>query len=58
MNKIKVKFYDIVWEENNNDLPDELVVNVDGNIDLDQYGADVISDKTGFLVVEFLYKRL
>jgi len=37
----------------NSDLPSEMIVEVDGIIDIDQEIADAISDKTGWCVGSF-----
>lgn len=55
--KLRVLFYNIYFEEKN-DLEDRIVLEVDKGVDLDQYGADLISEATGFLVSSFLYEIL
>jgi hypothetical protein len=40
------------------DLPSKLVLDVDKDIDIDQEGADILSDKMGFCVESFNFKIL
>jgi len=64
---MKVKVTDIVydtrdicdghqWDQNELDLPSEMIVEVDGIIDVESEIADAISDRTGWCVEGFNYE--
>lgn len=64
---MKVKVTDIVydtrdicdghkWDQNELELPSEMIVEVDGIIDIESEVADAISDKTGWCVEGYNYE--
>lgn len=55
---MKVHFYDIVWDTDSEkiDLPTELMLEVEDDLDLSLEGAGILSDETGFLVESFSFK--
>jgi hypothetical protein len=64
---MKIKVTDIVydtrdicdghqWDQNELDLPSEMIVEVDGIIDVESEIADAISDKTGWCVEGYNYE--
>ena len=64
---MKVKVTDIVydtrdicdghkWDQNELELPSEMIVEVDGIIDIESEIADTISDKTGWCVEGYNYE--
>jgi hypothetical protein len=65
---MKIKVTDIVYDIDidddssqfvlNSDLPSEMIVEVDGIIDVESEIADAISDKTGWCVQGFNYEIL
>ncbi len=65
---MKVKVTNIVYDTDidddssqfvlNSDLPSEMIVEVDGIIDVESEIADVISDKTGWCVQDYNYEIL
>jgi len=58
---IKVKVTDIVYDtdgESDLDLPNGMIVEVDGIIDIESEVADAISDKTGWCVSGYNYEIL
>ena len=58
---MKVRFFNIDWDTDGEevDLPLEAYVpNVDDDIDLENDGADVLSDKYGWCVNSFSYEIL
>jgi len=57
---MKVKVTGIVYDTDGEsvDLPSEMIVEVDGIIDIDQEIADAISDKTGWCVGSYNYEIL
>jgi hypothetical protein len=65
---MKVKVTNIVYDTDidddssqfvlNSDLPSEMIVEVDGIIDVESEIADAISDKTGWCVQGFNYEIL
>jgi hypothetical protein len=57
---MRIKVTDIVYDTDGEsvDLPSEMIVNVDGIIDIDQEIADAISDKTGWCVGSYNYEIL
>ena len=65
---MKVKVTDIVYDIDidddssqfvlNSDLPSEMIVEVDGIIDVESEIADAISDRTGWCVQGFNYEIL
>jgi hypothetical protein len=65
---MKIKVTDIVYDTDidddssqfvlNSDLPSEMIVEVDGIIDVESEIADAISDKTGWCVQGFNYEIL
>jgi len=57
---MKYKITNIVYDTDGEsvDLPSEMIVNVDGIIDIDQEIADAISDKTGWCVGSYNYEIL
>jgi len=65
---MKVKVTDIVYDTDidddssqfvlNSDLPSEMIVEVDGIIDVESEIADAISDRTGWCVQGFNYEIL
>jgi len=46
------------WDQNELDLPSEMIVEVDGIIDVESEIADAISDRTGWCVEGFNYEIL
>ena len=57
---MKVRFFDIRWdidEGDEPDLPSECVLEVDDDIDLDEEGADALSDKYGWCVLALVRGR-
>ena len=62
---MKVRFYDISWDTSDNsddttppDLPNECCLDVDDDVDLEESGADKLSDEFGFCVYSFNYEVL
>ena len=65
---MKIKVTDIVYDTDidddsttfvlNSDLPSEMIVEVDGIIDVESEIADAISDRTGWCVQGFNYEIL
>jgi hypothetical protein len=57
---MKIKVTNIIYDTDGEsvDLPSEMIVNVDGIIDIDQEIADAISDKTGWCVGSYNYEIL
>jgi hypothetical protein len=63
---MRVRFYDIDWDTSNDDgevpspqecgLPTTCTLDVENDTDLDEEGADVLSDKYGFCVFGFCYE--
>lgn len=64
---MKIKVTDIVydtrdicdghkWDQNELELPSEMIVEVDGIIDIESEIADTISDKTGWCVEGYNYE--
>ena len=63
-----VKFSDIQWDTSDSsdeineapipELPKEVVLEVDADTDIEEEGADVLSDKYGFCVFGFSYEIL
>lgn len=63
---MKVRFYEIEWDTSTDDeematieppsLPLETVLEVDDDTDLEDNGADVLSDKYGFCVFSFEFE--
>ncbi len=49
---MKVKFFDISWDTDGEraDLPSEVTLTVDDDTDLEEQGADILSDKFGWCV--------
>ena len=53
---MKVLFSNIEWDtdgEENLDLPESVILEVDSTTDLENEGADVLSDKYGYCVFSF-----
>ena len=58
---MKIKVNNIVYDtgdESDLDLPTEMIVNVDGVIDIESEIADAISDSTGWCVEGYNYEIL
>jgi hypothetical protein len=58
---MKVHFYNIDFDTDNQevfDLPTELTLEVDSDVDVSLEGADYISDETGFCVNSFNFEIL
>ena len=58
---MKIKVTNIVYDtgdESDLDLPTEMIVNVDGVIDIESEIADAISDNTGWCVEGYNYEIL
>lgn len=58
---MKVHFYNIDLDSDNRkifDLPTELTLEIDEDVDVSLEGANLISDETGFLVNSFNFKIL
>jgi hypothetical protein len=58
---MKIKVTNIVYDtgdESDLDLPTEMIVNVDGVIDIESEIADAISDSTGWCVEGYNYEIL
>ena len=58
---MKIKVTNIVYDtdgESISDLPTEMIVNVDGVIDVESEIADAISDNTGWCVESYNYEIL
>jgi hypothetical protein len=58
---MKIKVTNIVYDtdgESISDLPTEMIVNVDGVIDIESEIADAISDNTGWCVESYNYEIL
>jgi heme/copper-type cytochrome/quinol oxidase subunit 2 len=55
---MKVHFYNINYDTDGEsiDLPTELTLEVDDDIDVSLEGADLISDETGFCVNSFNFE--
>jgi hypothetical protein len=56
---VKVRFSSIVWDtegEKELGLPTECILDVDAGLDLEQVGADVLSDAYGWCVQSFDYE--
>jgi hypothetical protein len=57
---MRIKVTNIVYDTDGEsvDLPSEMIVNVDGVIDIESEIADSISDRTGWCVTSFQYKTI
>ena len=58
---MKIKVTNIVYDtdgESIPDLPTEMILNVDGDIDIESEIADAISDNTGWCVEGYSYEIL
>jgi len=58
---MRVRFYNIDLDSDNQkifNLPTELILEVDSDIDVSLEGADYISDETGFCVNSFNFEIL
>ena len=57
---MKVRFYDIEFETDGQELEiaNELTTQVPADTNLDEEGAEVISNETGYLVLAFQYEVL
>lgn len=55
---MKVTFNNIIWDTDGEcvDLPSTVTLDVDSDIDVSLEGADVLSDKYGFCVLEFTFE--
>jgi len=53
---MKVIFSDIEWDSDDNSLPLLVTVNVDDAIDVEQNGADILSDEYGYCVHCFSFE--
>jgi hypothetical protein len=53
----QIKFFDIQWEidDSDIDLPENVEVIVNADFDVDNDGADFLSDEFGYLVLSFKY---
>ena len=47
-----------IWDQNELELPSEMILEVDGVIDIESEIADAISDKTGWCVSSYNYEIL
>ena len=56
----KVNFYNISWDTDGEDteLPTDLILSVDEDIDISLEGADILSDEYGFCVNHFNFQEL
>lgn len=52
---MKVRFFNIVWDTDGEavDLPVEVEMVVDPDLDLDEEGCDVLSDTYGWCVIQY-----
>jgi hypothetical protein len=52
---MQVRFSNINWDTDGTevDLPDEVTLDVDDDLDVDEAGADVLSDHYGWCVLNF-----
>lgn len=58
---MKVRFSNIQWDTDGvkvHGLPKTVTLDVPEHIDLDSEGGDLLSDKFGYLVESFSYKKL
>jgi hypothetical protein len=57
---MKVRFYDINWDTDgaSHDLPKEVTMHVDDDIDVSLEGADALSDKYGWCINSFNFEIL
>ena len=55
---MQVKFFDIDWDKDGAtvDLPQDIVLTVDDDVDLESDGADELSNKFGFCVNSFNFR--
>ena len=55
-----IRFYAIEWDTDGEevDLPSEVTLEVDADLDLDVDGADVLSDKYGWCVNGFMWEEV
>lgn len=55
--KMKVRFFDIVWDTDDQevDLPSTVEAEVDANFDIDEDGADILSEQFSWCVKSFDY---
>ena len=55
---MRVRFFDISWDTDGEDvdLPTDVTLEVDEDIDLDTQGADELSDEFGWCVFGFNYE--
>jgi hypothetical protein len=58
MAKIKVKFYNIDWDTEGQDidLPNQVTLEITENFDLEQCGANLLSDQYGYCVNSFIFE--
>ena len=56
----KIKFYNVNWDTDGkyNNLPTEVLLKVDEDIDVSLEGADLLSDEYGFCVNSFNFQEL
>lgn len=57
---MNIRFYDIQWDTDGEevDLPSEVTLEVDADLDVAQEGADVLSDKYGWCVFGFQFEEV
>ena len=58
---MKVRFFDIQWDIDEGDepeLPSECVLELDDDMDLEEEGADALSDKFGWCVVSCSFEMV
>jgi hypothetical protein len=55
-----IRFWDISWDTDGEDadLPTDVTLEVENDLDIANDGADVLSDKFGFLVEGFYFDRV
>ena len=57
---MKVSFYDINWETDDQeiDISEPIILEVDDDVDIEQEGAEILSNETGYLVNSFMFEIL
>lgn len=63
---MKIRFFDINWDTDSKsedivddvDLPTDVIMDIDADVDVQEDGADILSDKYGFCVNSFNYESI
>lgn len=55
---MKIRFFNIVWDTDGEEvnLPSDIILEVSDDLDVEEEGADVLSDEHGFLVQSFSWE--